>query len=94
MPGKGYGGVSLGVVPDFATIPNGLRITGTVGGSPAEKAGLKDGDVLTKIGDMTIKNLFDLSRCLKEHNAGDEVIIIFVRNGKEMKVKCTLEARK
>jgi aminopeptidase YwaD len=93
-PGKGYGRVSLGVVPDFATIPNGLRITGTVGGSPAEKAGLKDGDVLTKIGDKTIKNLFDLSQCLKEHNTGDEVIIIFVRDGKERKVKCTLEARK
>ncbi len=93
-PGKGYGRVSLGVIPDFAPNPNGLRITGTVDGSPAQKAGLKDGDVITKIGDMAIKNLYDLSKCLQELKAGNEVLINFLRGGKEIQTKCTLEARK
>ncbi|TAL68085.1 MAG: M28 family peptidase [Bacteroidetes bacterium] len=91
---RGYGKVWFGVVPDFEENPKGLKITGTAGGSPAQKAGLQNGDIITRFGDKTVKNLYDLTYCLKEYNPGDVVDIYIIRNDKEMKLKCTLESRK
>ncbi|MCL5991761.1 MAG: M28 family peptidase [Bacteroidetes bacterium] len=91
---RGYGKVWFGVVPDFEENPKGLKITGTAGGSPAQKAGLLNGDIITKFGEKTVKNLYDLTYCLKEYNVGDVVDIFIIRGDKEMKLKCTLESRK
>ena len=91
---RGYGKVWFGVVPDFEENPNGLKISGTSGGSPAQKAGLQNGDIITKFGDKTVKNLYDLTFCLKAYNPGDVVDIYIIRNNKEMTLKCTLESRK
>ncbi|MBI5324953.1 MAG: M28 family peptidase, partial [Ignavibacteriae bacterium] len=91
---RGYGKVWFGVVPDFEENPNGLKISGTAGGSPAQKAGLISGDIITKFGDKTVKNLYDLTYCLKAFNPGDVVDIFILRADKEMKLKCTLESRK
>lgn len=91
---RGYGKAWFGVVPDFEENPNGLKITGTSGGSPAQKAGLQSGDIITKFGDKVVRNLYDLTYCLKEYNPGDVVEIIILRGDKEMKLKCTLESRK
>jgi hypothetical protein len=91
---RGYGKVWFGVVPDFEENPKGLKITGTSGGSPAQKAGLQSGDIITKFGDKIVKNLYDLTYCLKEYNPGDVVDIYIIRNDEEMKLKCTLESRK
>ena len=47
--GRGYGAY-LGTVPDFAEIEHGVKLAGVRGGSPADKAGLKGGDVLVGVG--------------------------------------------
>jgi len=52
------------------------------------------GDIITKFGDKVVRNLYDLTYCLKEYNPGDVVEIIILRGDKEMKLKCTLESRK
>ncbi len=74
--------VWFGAIPDFAENPKGFVINGCSPGSPAEKAGLKAGDIITQIGENTIKNLGDFSRALKEHSPGDKVKVSFIRDGK------------
>ena len=90
---KGYGSVWFGVVPNFEENKQGLLISGCSGGSPAEKAGLKNGDIITKIGDRTVKNLYDLSSILKEHQPNDVVTVLFIRNGKDMSTDVKLLKR-
>ena len=95
--GEGYGrgsGVRFGIVPDFGGEPGtGAKITGTSAGSPAEKAGLKPGDVIVRFGGKTITGLEDLSYALRDKKPGDEVEVVVVREGKEMVLRATLDRR-
>ncbi len=95
--GEGYGrgsGAWFGIVPDFGGEPGeGAKISGTSEGSPAEKAGLKAGDVIIKLGDKTVTGLHDLSYALREHKPGDEVTVVVVRGGQELKFTVTLSRR-
>ena len=72
---------------------DGVVVTDTVKGSPAETAGLKKYDVITKIGDKEIKNILELRRELYAYNVGDKVELTVLREGKETKVQVTLGAQ-
>ena len=84
---------SLGTVPDFAFGGPGVRLTGTVAGSPAAKAGLREGDIVTAVGDTPLSGLRDLSRVLKDLPSGTSVTVTFTRDGREMAVEALLEDR-
>lgn len=51
-------------------------------GSPADKAGLKQGDVITKINDETVGAQGSLSSILGEYRPGDKITITYLRNSK------------
>lgn len=72
---------------------DGVVVTDTVKGSPAETAGLKKYDVITKIGDKEIKNILELRRELYAYNVGDKVELTVLKEGKETKVQVTLGAQ-
>ncbi len=63
-----------------------------IAGSPAEKAGLKEKDIITKVGDVAIDEKTNLTSALAKYQVGDEVELTIIRDGKEQKVKVTLEA--
>jgi hypothetical protein len=86
--------VSLGVVPDFAEEAVGLKITGTRPGSAAEKAGLKGGDIITKMSGKDVKNIYDFMYILEAHHPGDEVAIIVKRGDQTVELKAVLEGAK
>ncbi|MDO9547824.1 MAG: PDZ domain-containing protein [Candidatus Marinimicrobia bacterium] len=71
----------------------GVVITEVVAGSPAEKAGLKSGDVITKIGDEAIHFTEDLYYSLKDYKKGAKVAVEIVRKGKTQTVEVTLDAK-
>ena len=85
--------VSLGTVPDFAYEGEGVRLDGTVEGSPAQMAGLRKGDVITGINGMTITELRDFSNVLKNLTAGNKVKIELIRDGEQVKVEAVVEER-
>jgi serine protease Do len=58
--------------------------------SSAEKAGLKKGDIITKIDDKKIENPDDLSAAIREHKPGDKVSVSYLRDAKEQKVTAEL----
>jgi serine protease Do len=61
-----------------------------VAGSPAERAGLKDKDVITKVNNITIDNKTSLTSALSKFKVGDTVTLTVVRTGKTMTIKATL----
>jgi serine protease Do len=58
--------------------------------SPAARAGLKQGDVIVRVGDRSVGNRFDLERSLFGHRAGDQVQAAIVRQGKTTLISLTL----
>ena len=68
----------------------GLLISEVVKDSPAQKAGLKAGDVITKVEDREVKNYKDLIRGLNYFDPNDEVEIYFVRDKSKKSVDVTL----
>jgi len=85
--------VSFGSVPDFAFTGPGVRVGGVVPGSPAEKAGLKDGDVMMKLDAVEMTGLQAFSDFLKTAKAGQVVTVALVREGKPMTLGVTLVER-
>jgi S1-C subfamily serine protease len=88
--------VTFGVVPDYtsAETSRGVRISGTSPGTPASKAGLKEGDVIVEFAGKSIDNLYDLSNVLAKHKAGDVVKVKFIRDKQPIEVEATLAERK
>ena len=71
----------------------GVAITKVVENSPAEKAGLKSGDVIVKIGDEPIHYTEDIQYSLKNYDDGDKVPIEIIRKAKSQTVGVTLESK-
>ena len=70
----------------------GVVIPKIVSGSPADKAGLKVGDVITKVGSESVKNVASFKYTLYQYNPGDEVEITYVRGEEEHTTTITLAA--
>ncbi len=85
--------VSFGSVPDFAFAGPGVRLGGVVAGSPAEKAGLQEGDVLTEIDDKPIASLQAFSDVLKTLAVGQSLAVAFTRDGRALRTSVTLVER-
>ena len=49
----------LGTIPDDATEVVGVKLSGVRGGSPAEKAGLKGGDIIVGFAGQNVANIYD-----------------------------------
>jgi len=60
--------------------------------SPADKAGLKEKDIITKVNDQSIDEKNSLVSVLGKHAVGEKVTLTIVRDGNEQKVEATLEA--
>jgi Peptidase family M28/PDZ domain len=85
---QGYGAY-LGTIPDMSDNPGGVRLLGVRAGSPAEVAGLRGDDIITRIGDMDVPDLQAMTNALRSHQPGDSVRIV-IRRGTQ---NTTLTAR-
>ena len=74
--------------------PHPLTVTAVQPGSPADKAGLKGGDVIVEFGGQKIANIYDYTYALDAARIGQSVEIVVVREGKRTTVTVTPEARK
>ena len=86
-------GAHLGIVPDFTYAGTGVGIKGTVPGSPAELAGLKDGDVIVGIDNQSIVDLRGLMIFLTGKNPGESIEIHLMRDSVVESVGATLSVR-
>lgn len=72
------------------SVDSGAYITSVTAGSAADKAGLKEGDIVTKVGDSTISSASDMVLAVRSHNVGDTVSVTYNRGGQETSVDVTL----
>ena len=89
---QGYGAY-LGTVPDMTDSPGGVRLLGVRAGSPAEKAGLRGDDIITRIGDMNVPDLQAMTDALRSHQPGDTVEITVKRGSDVTTLHATLGTR-
>jgi serine protease Do len=64
---------------------------GVVPGSPADKGGVKEGDIITKIGGKSINSTNSLQSLIGKYKPGDKVTLTVNRGGKTQTVDVTLE---
>ena len=83
------------ITPDIASRYNlpsewGIYIMKVSADSPASAAGLKEGDIITKVGDVTLDETHSYVNTLFTFKPGDQLTLIILRDGKEMSVQITL----
>ncbi|MBI3207654.1 MAG: M28 family peptidase [Candidatus Solibacter usitatus] len=91
--GSGYGPY-FGSIPDFAEVPNGVRFSDVRQGSPADKAGLKGGDILVEFDGKAIQNLYDYTYALRAKKPGETVKVKILRAGQPVEASVLLTERK
>jgi hypothetical protein len=90
----GYGPF-FGVVPEFGEGERpGVRVGGVRAGSPADKAGVRKGDVIVTFAGLTVRTLEDFTFALRGRRPGDRVEVTVVREGGEQHLDAVLEERK
>lgn len=92
-PGRVSISVYLGSIPDYDDSVKGVKLSGVREGSPAEKGGLKEGDVIVGFGGKPIATIYDYTESLGRYKPGDVVDVVVKRDGKETTLKVTLGKR-
>lgn len=94
-PYIGISGVSVDdKTAENYNIPKGVYVYEVEKDSPADKAKLQKGDVITKIADREVKTVNELNKIRNTYNIGDTVTLTVYRNGEEMQINVTLEEQK
>lgn len=87
-------GVGYSIVSEtaslFGNLPQGVYVQRVVGGSPAAKAGLKPGDIITKFGEFELTGNNTLATVIGKFKVGEAVEMQVWRDGKMIKLKATL----
>jgi Tol biopolymer transport system component len=84
----------LGTIPDYTTEVKGVKLSGVRGGSPAEKGGVKGGDVIVEFAGQKITNIYDYTYALDAVKIGQPMNMIVERDGQRVTLTVTPEARK
>jgi len=98
VPRKDTGGamrfkVYVGTIPDYGSQAEGFKITGVSEGSPAQKAGLKGGDIIVEFGGKKVTNIYDYMYAMNSFAPGDVVDVLVKRDKEELKLKVELAAK-
>lgn len=78
----------LGVVTEETD--GGVKVTDITDESAAKKAGIKEGDIITKINDTKIDDPDKLSEVVRKHKPGEKVTVTLLRDKKEQKITAEL----
>ena len=72
----------------------GVKLSGVRAGGPADKAGLKGGDIIVEFGGSKIANIYDYTYALDAVKIGQPLNVVVTRNGERVSVTVIPEARK
>jgi len=91
--GSGYGPY-FGSIPDMSPTEGGVRLTGVREDSPAERAGLRAGDVIVEFGGRAVTDLYAFTYALQDHEPGDVVVVTVLRDGQRLSFRAMLGERR
>lgn len=90
ISGKSVSHAFLGITMAASTDPQGVAVTSVYKDTAAAAAGLRTGDVITKIDGKAITSPSEVSIAVSTKNVGDTLQITYVRNGQENTTTATL----
>ncbi len=96
---KAYMAITAGTMNDQMAaqfnidVTEGVFVYSVVEGGAGDKAGLRLGDVITKMGDKTLTSRQDLSAAMKGYRAGDTVTLTVYRGGQYIEVELTFDTQ-
>lgn len=76
--------VTLGILPDYTFSGAGVRIDGVSEGKAAQKAGLREGDVITSLDDHRTTSMESYMQALSSFKKGDKAAVHYTRAGKAL----------
>ncbi|MBO9683646.1 MAG: M28 family peptidase [Flavisolibacter sp.] len=76
--------VTLGIMPDYTFSGPGVRVDAVSDGRPAQKAGLKTGDIILSIGDHKTNSLEGYMQALGQFKKGDKTSVTYTRAGQTL----------
>ncbi len=94
---RGWIGVTIQTVtPDLAksfgmNVPKGALVSDVAPGGPAERGGVKRGDIIVTFDGRSVKDANSLSRIVAETPVGNEATVSVMRNGKEVSLRIRVE---
>lgn len=95
VTGKAYMGIEpVTVTQNMArrySLSVGVYVSGVESGSAAEKAGIKKGEVITKLGDTAVTTTSELNEAKKNYKAGDTTTVTVVRSGETLTLNITFD---
>lgn len=84
----------LGTIPDYAKGDiKGVLLAGVGKNGPAEKGGIRSGDVITKLAGKKIENIYDYTFAIEALKVGEEVEVEIERKGEKLTIKVTPTSR-
>ena len=92
---RGYGAY-LGTIPDYSAMEaasGGVKLSDVRPGGPADKAGIRGGDVLVEMAGTRIENLYDMTYALQDHKPGETIDVVVLRGGERVTLRATLGSR-
>lgn len=82
--------VTLGIMPDYTYETGGVRVDGVSDNRPAAKAGIKQGDIIIKLGEFKINGMQSYMEALGKFAPGDKTNVTVSRGGKELSMPIEL----
>jgi len=76
--------ISMGIMPDYTFAGPGVRADGVSDGKPAQKAGLKAGDIILQLGDSNISSLENYMQALGKFKKGEKTKVKFKRGAETL----------
>ena len=89
VTGKPYMGIQMQSVPQDAQrygVSAGAYVTGVASGSAAERAGLKEGDIIIAVDDTVVDSSSALSAAVSAYRAGDEAKLTVIRSNEKLEL--------
>lgn len=78
--------VATGIIPDYSWEGEGVRLMGVRPGSPAGKAGLREGDVIVEVAGKQVRNLYDYMDALSNAEPNKPLTFVILRSGQRLTV--------
>lgn len=81
---RGHLRAYLGTIPDYAEEVKGVLLSGARKGGPAEKAGVRAGDIIVELAGKKIENIYDYTHAIKALKIDQETTIVVQRGGEQI----------
>jgi S1-C subfamily serine protease len=79
----------MGIMPDYTFSGNGVLVDGVSDNRPAQKAGIKTGDVIIQLGDFVVSDVQTYMQALNKHIKVETINIKIIRGKEEMSLRLT-----